>query len=451
MTRCLGLLFLWLLTRGGSMAQQKTTALPSGVLPDGFGVNIHFTDPKPGEIKLLAAAGFRWIRMDFFWHATEKQRGRYDFHEYDRLLAALDPYKIRALFILDYSNPIYDDNQSPATPEGRKAFAKWAAAAAKHFQNRGVLWEMYNEPNVHFWRPTPNVNAYVALALEVGKALRGTVPDAVYVGPATSKLDMPFLEACFKAGLLDYWSAVTVHPYRSENPETAASELRLLRLMIRRYAPEGKKIPIFVGEWGYSTTYPGVDEGKQGKYLARQWLFNVANDIPLSIWYDWHDDGTDAGEVEHHFGTVRHAERTGQEPLYEPKPAYLAARTLTEQLKGFRFQRRIQTGTANDPNAPDYILLFRRGKDVKIVAWTSRPEPTSVALPVSPGTFRAVAHTGEKLPELTAGDRFLSLHLTDAPQYITPNQPNASLLTQAQIAPPSSTHSTARRVSEKSP
>ena len=27
----------------------------------GMGVNIHFTDPKPGEIKMIAAAGFRWV------------------------------------------------------------------------------------------------------------------------------------------------------------------------------------------------------------------------------------------------------------------------------------------------------------------------------------------------------------------------------------------------------
>jgi hypothetical protein len=32
---------------------------------DGFGVNIHFTQPKAGELEMLAAAGFKWVRMDF--------------------------------------------------------------------------------------------------------------------------------------------------------------------------------------------------------------------------------------------------------------------------------------------------------------------------------------------------------------------------------------------------
>ena len=37
--------------------------------PTGFGVNIHFTESQPDEIKMIATAGFRWVRMDFKWDA----------------------------------------------------------------------------------------------------------------------------------------------------------------------------------------------------------------------------------------------------------------------------------------------------------------------------------------------------------------------------------------------
>ena len=74
--------------------------------------------------------------------------------------------------------------------------------------------------------------------------------------------------------------------------------------MIDRYAPQGKKLPIISGEWGYSSAWNKHDETRQGKMLPRQWLVNLAQDVPLSIWYDWHDDGQDAKEPEHHFGTV---------------------------------------------------------------------------------------------------------------------------------------------------
>ena len=145
-------------------------------MPEGLGVNIHFTDPRPGEMEMLAAAGFRWVRMDFGWDGTEREKGKYDFGAYDRLMSALDKHHVRAMFILDYSNQNYDHGLSPCSEEGRRAMARWAAAAARHFRGRGILWEMYNEPNIFFWKPKPDVNQYAKLALEVGRALRAAEP-----------------------------------------------------------------------------------------------------------------------------------------------------------------------------------------------------------------------------------------------------------------------------------
>src|SRR5437773_86902 len=89
-------------------------------IPSGLGVNIHFTDPKPNEMEQLAAGGFKFIRMDFSWKATEKTNAAYDFSAYERLLLALKPHNIRAIFILDCSNKLYDNDLSPHTDAGRK-------------------------------------------------------------------------------------------------------------------------------------------------------------------------------------------------------------------------------------------------------------------------------------------------------------------------------------------
>jgi len=406
----------------GLLRPLSAAELPSPVIPDGMGVNIHFTDPRPGEMEMLAEAGFRWVRMDLSWGGTEREKGRYDFSAFDRLMAALEPHKIRALFILDYSNRHYDNGLSPCSDEGRQAFARWAAAAAVHFRNRGVLWEMYNEPNIFFWKPKPDVKQYVKLALEVGKALRQAAPDELYTGPATSQIDMPFLEECFKAGLLEYWCAVTVHPYRQKAPETAAEEYARLRQLIDRYAPQGKKIPILSGEWGYSAAWRNYDEVKQGKMLPRQWMTNVANDVPLSIWYDWHDDGPDPKEPEHHFGTVKHAHHAGRTPVYDPKPAYLAAKAMNSTLGGFRFGKRLAVG-----GTEDYVMAFVRADEIRLAAWTTAAEPRSVTIPASPGRFAATAHTGETLPALAADANGLAVALTDAPQYLVPEGANEKL------------------------
>lgn len=419
MLTMLGILCLGL----GTLSKPASQHIPDGTIPSGLGVNIHFTDPKPGEMEMLAAAGFRWVRMDFDWIPVEYERGKYRFDAYDRLMSALDKHGIRALFILDYVHPLYDNAQSPHTDEGIQAFARFAAAAAAHYRGRRILWEMYNEPNIYpFWRPKPNVNDYIRLATAVGKAIREAAPGSGYVGPATSGIDMPFLEACFKAGLLEYWDAVTVHPYRSQPPETVLPDYLRLRELIRRYAPKGKNVPIVSGEWGYSAVWAGMDADKQGKYLARQWLTNISADIPLSIWYDWHDDGPDPKEPEHHFGTVRHPYREGQTPVYEPKPAYHAAQTLIRELDGFRFSKRLMVG-----DAQHFVLLFRKGREVRIAAWTTRQEGAEVVIPASPGRFEAVNHLGEPLPPLEASGQGLKVRLSDAPIYLRPQTPNAVL------------------------
>jgi hypothetical protein len=334
------------------------------------------------------------------------------------LLAALDAHKIRAVLIFDYSNRHYDGGLSPASDEGRAAFARWAAAAVRHFRNRGVLWEMYNEPNIGFWKPKPDVKQYVKLALAVGKAVHEAEPRELYIGPASSEMPLPFLEECFKAGLLQYWSAVSVHPYRHGNPETVAFDYARIRKLIDRYAPKGKHIPIISGEWGYTSAWKHVDETGQGKMLPREFLTNLANGVPLSIWYDWHDDGRDPKEPEHHFGTVHHEYLAGKTPVYEPKPAYLAAQTLVRLLGGYRFQEQLKMGDRHD-----FVMKFVRdkGRDVRWVAWTTE-SPHTVVIPTPAGRYMATAHTGQTLPPRVADANGLTMALGDAPTYLVPER-----------------------------
>jgi hypothetical protein len=399
-------------------------SLPPLAVPDGAGVNIHFTDAKAGEMKMLAEGGFRWVRMDFHWSDTEREKGKYDFSAFDRLMKTLDEHSIRTLFILDYGNPLYSEMQehpsTPRTEEARQAMAKWATAVVTHFKGRGILWEMWNEPNHGgFWKPAPNVDEYIALAKAVGQAIRQAAPGECFIGPATSTIDLPYLEACFKGGLLELWDAVSVHPYRQSDPETASEDYRKLRLLIEKYKPAGKTIPILAGEWGYSTAWSGFTAERQGKYLPRQWMTNLMNDVPLSIWYDWHDDGSDPRESEHNFGTVEWEYFAERNPVYTPKPSYKAAQAFTRFFNGYRFNKRLSLSSSDD-----YLLLFDKSGVVKLAAWTTSKEPHEITIRASPGIFRVTNHLGEAQPDVTAGPDGLKLIISDAPLYLEPAAPN---------------------------
>jgi hypothetical protein len=385
-------------------------------ISESFGVNIDFTDPRPGEFKMLSEAGFHWVRMDLKWDETEKEPGHYDFSNYDRLLAALKPYNIRTLFILDYGNPLYDNGAPPRTEATRQAFARWAVAAAQHFAGRGALWEVYNEPNHStFWPPQPDVQEYTALALAVGRAFRASVPGEKLIGPATSEIDFAFVESCLKAGLLEYWTAVSVHPYRRSDPETAAADYCRLRELIKTYATKSKiqnrEIPIISGEWGYSSAWLGVSDDKQAELLARSWLTNAANGISLSIWYDWRDDGLNPNEPEHHFGAVFNSYHDGREPVYDAKPAYLAAKTFTKFFSGYRFEKRIDLG-----NDDDYMLVFRNGNAQRFAAWTTGSAHKAL-LPSPAALYTGIRHTGQDLGPLGNEPEDLTIALTNAPVY----------------------------------
>ena len=404
----------------------RTAGIPEPIIPEGVGVNIHFTTGHEKDLDLIAAAGFRFVRMDFFWTDTEPRKGEYNWSAYDGLLAQLDKRGIRAYFIFDYSHPLYepavvstnpltgkletDVSGSPQHPESIAAFAQWAAAAAKHFQGRGVIWEIWNEPNGDFWKPKPNVEQYIALAQATCRAVREADPGATIVAPATSGFAWDFMEKFAQSGLLAQLDAVSVHPYRAPHqvPESAAGEYQRLRALIEKYAPEGKKqMPIVSGEWGYSSNTKGVTRERQAEFAARQQLFNLASGIPLSIWYDWKNDGPDPAENEHNFGTVN--------TDLTPKPAYTAISTLTRELNGFRFCARFDVRDADK-----FVLAFTNAtRETKLAAWTIGTNNT-VTLPLSTAAGEEVSFVnGTNQPgSLTVEKHQIIVPLNNLPKYL---------------------------------
>jgi len=398
---------LWL-SCGQKIHQEKKSQplLQMQPLPTGVGVNIHFYQGNDKDLAMLKEAQVGIVRMDVSWGEAEKTPGQYDFVHYDRLIADLDKLGIRLLFILDYGNRNYEGGLAPHTDAGRTAFARFASALADRYRGKNIIWELWNEPNLdHFWMPKTSVDDYMAWCKAVVPAMRKVDPNICIVAPALSGFDMPFFDACFQQGLLTLVDGIAVHPYRNpeRGPETAMDDYCQLALLIEQFKPADKPLPILSGEWGYSSTR--IPRELQGKYIARQWLCNLVCDVPISIWYDWHDDGQDPAEGEHNFGTVTYD--------YLPKPAYLAMSTLIHSLHGFSVIGRIGFGEPDD-----YVLLFGNGESVRIVAWTAG-RPHSIDLGDDLQIAEAVDHLGQVV-SIAKGS---AIWLDDGPRYLTPAQP----------------------------
>ena len=404
--------------------------LPNLALPAGVGVNIHFTRGHGHDLDLIAAAGFKFIRMDFVWSETEPKKGTYDWSAYDALTANLESRGLRAYYILDYSNPLYEETvtgkdpisgqetktlSSPQHPDSVAAFARWEAAAAKHFSGRHVIWEIWNEPDGSFWQPKADVQQYTTLALATARAVRAADPSATILAPATSGFPWPFLETFLSSGVLEYLDGVSVHPYRAPNqpPETALADYHRLRELIATHAPPARRnfIPIISGEWGYSSNTKGVSPERQAQFMVRQQLFNLLNGLPISIWYDWKNDGNDPNENEHNFGTVS--------PELAPKPVYTAIKTLTHELAGFGIANRYPAASTND-----FILVLTNAAGAaKLAAWTL-DDPHPLRLQLHPSISNAIPRVNGvgRESQIEVRNGRLILDLNEVPQFITLGQ-----------------------------
>jgi polysaccharide biosynthesis protein PslG len=331
-------------------------SIPSQTFPSPFGVNLHFTQGGPGEVKALSKV-FKVARMDFFWDGIEKVRGEYNFAKFDILVRDLEANGVRPLFILDYGNHIYGPGPV-RTAVQRKAYAAFCAAAVKHYKGHKIMWEFWNEPNlVGFWGDRADPEEYAAMVNAAAPGMLKADPNVTLLLGAFSGFPWDFMDTVFKRGCLKWADAVTVHPYRSGNPETAERDYVRLRRVLAQYSP-GHEIPILSGEWGYSTNRKtGIPELRQAQYLVRQRLNNVRCGILTSIWYDWKDDGPDPNENEHRFGSTQQD--------FTPKPSYTAARVMTATLAGFKFVRMLADGPLN------YVMLLRNAKGESALAlWT---------------------------------------------------------------------------------
>jgi hypothetical protein len=396
------LALLWL------AATPAQAALPELRVPDGFGVNIHFTG-DPRDLDLIAEAGFKFIRMDLSWSGIERQKAVYNFERtgYDALTEGCTKRGIRILYILDYSNNLYESDSSVRTEQGRKAFAAFAEAAAKRYAGKGILWEIWNEPNLRqFWNPQPGADDYCKLVAETAPLVKRADPTGLIVAPATSGIPLGWLEQCFKQGLLSHIDVLSVHPYRSKTPETVIADYTALRELIGRYAPAGKQIPVISGEWGYSNINwdkNPLSNNQQAQYLTRMFLTNLYQGIAVSIWYDWKNDGTDPNEREHNFGTVGHD--------LTPKAAYLAAQTLASTLAGYTIKDRIDLGSGDD-----FAFRLARGNAEAIAIWTAGQEhQLTIKAESDKGTLISIV--GEKTAiDWTSNE--LKLAVSPSPQYL---------------------------------
>ena len=359
------------------------------LLPDSpFGINTAFRPGTPNLESILQRmkdAGIKWGRQDFTWRRIEKEKGRYEFADYDRLVGLCRENGLLLFGNLAYAPSFHD----PRTPEGVRAYCDFARATVRHFKSKIKHWQIWNEPNGGFWKGTPKQYAHLLAA--AGKAIHEADPNALVLGLNMAFCDVLWAEKILELVPYNCFDIACFHPYRvpsaPEEPfdwweldqyvkswhrHDLKPDYPLVRMTFLEQTTELEKVmakfgrpkPIWITEicWNTQIHPYGVPELRQADMAVRFHVLAIASGkVEKIFWWTLRDTGTRQFDQADMVGLVRND--------LTPKYAYYAFAFMTRMLEGKKWVR-------NDAFGPDvYAAVFTNpaADTDTIVAWTTKP------------------------------------------------------------------------------
>ncbi len=386
-----------------------------------FGVAAHLHRAmygwSPDLAKLIRLMGAKTARGGMEWNSVEKAPGEYTFTPHpEQFMQKLEEEGINALFVAGYNNPFYDNNGTPYTPAGRKAFANYANAYVGAYEDQLIGMQVYNEFNGGFGKrgnspANSQPDHYFELLKETYTTIKADHPDFVVSGMVTAGIPGSWMEEVFSLGGLEYLDNVAVHPYRyPQTPEGLDADLKVLQQLIRKHN-DGELVPIWISELGWPThdDASGIDEKSQADYLVRAYVIALSNNVERMIWYDLMNDGMQASVNEHNFGIIRNK----LDPLgaYTPKPAYVSYGVMTRELTDAEY---VSKDSFNN-DIQSYI--FERDQEQFRVIWALEDQDVAIATNTP---LEITTMTGD-VEQFTPHNGKVYLTLTGEPIYVRGN------------------------------
>ncbi|MBN1658035.1 MAG: hypothetical protein JXA93_06515, partial [Anaerolineae bacterium] len=237
-----GLEWLGNLTRPQPDTADFVPVAHAGVNP--FGVNVFLeqeVEPAKREkaIRMIADAGFHWIRQEFPWEDIEIH-GKGDFedrrHEphrsawekYDQIVDLAVEADLEMIARLSnppsWSRASGDAAGTFAPPDDLDDYGDFVEAVVRRYQGRIHYYQVWNEPNIYpEWGDAPvSPEAYTEL-LRVGYTrIKAVCPDCVVLSGALAQTiplgprdlnDFIFLQRMYDAGAGDYFDVLAMQGY----------------------------------------------------------------------------------------------------------------------------------------------------------------------------------------------------------------------------------------------
>ncbi|MDR2763674.1 MAG: beta-galactosidase [Tannerella sp.] len=214
-----------------------------------FGVSMHIDGGEeynhmPENLRMVRAAGIRWVRTDFVWSSIENPQGVWHFDTFDRIVAETEKQGLQILALLLYNvawaNPAYKH------PE---AWLTYVEKVVTRYKGKVRCWEIWNEPNLYprFWDQRNDAANYVLLLKATYRKIKEIDPEATVVHAGTAGIPMEYIEKSFAAGSGLFFDKFAIHPYRPllntwEATDRFREDVDNLRALMAKYKIEQKGI-----------------------------------------------------------------------------------------------------------------------------------------------------------------------------------------------------------------
>jgi hypothetical protein len=253
-----------------SAGRADAATVPQGLV----GMN-DWTPPSDQAVESMSRAGVKRWRAPLFWYLVEKQRGDYDWSDYDRV-AATAARQGASLLLVVASCPAWACDEisgPPVTPDGLAAHHDFVRAAVARYGHRGSFWrdhpelpyapvsdwQVWNEVNsTEFWKPGPSAADYAVFLRDEAAVIRGADPAAtVVLSGLTNYGQVPladYLRELYRQpGFRESFDVAALHAYAGT--DRAVGKLLDASKRVMSDAGDGSR-RTWVTEMGWGTSTP---------------------------------------------------------------------------------------------------------------------------------------------------------------------------------------------------
>ncbi|MGH8141072.1 MAG: hypothetical protein ACREU2_00925 [Steroidobacteraceae bacterium] len=334
-----------------------------------------------GDLGIAQSMGFRRVRFNLNWSDVERYAGTYNFSGYDGFTLAAQNYGLDPQAILLGNNTLYaaSANAPVTSATNLNAYAAFAAAAAAHFKERGISYELWNEADLGGYTPAQ----FAALVKQAATRMHSADSSAQVIAGGLVQVDFPFLSALVSGGALGAATqGVGIHPYAmtvaglqgADAPENAA-DTQMAALNTLRAARLNQ--PLWSSEQGASGSWYGNRDGTNESNLLRQALVIVrgvlsewASNVAEICIYQLRDSasGYSATNAQDNFGLI--------DVNSNDKPAKTALQLLFDAANGRTYQG-LLTG---NPSSLQAMKFSGAGKETVYVVWSDNKDSSTASV-----------------------------------------------------------------------